>query len=219
MNPFGTARARRLLFVVVIVALLAFPLVSSLATNARIERSGKDVTATVVETPRNGDTYLVGFRLPEDVDADQRIYSAQVDRATYDKAAESRSVTVRVLEDGPSAHRVEGEIRSNTQYVVMGVGILLVLAVGLWWARTGRRRPTVRLRATGPLEPADPADLGTLFRTAGEDIYDVVGTVVSSDDTEVVLDVGERRVVVVLSGHTHDIPVGSPAHARGPLIG
>ncbi len=219
MNPFATARGRRLLFVVVIVALLAFPLVSSLGTRARVDRSGTDVVAAVVETPRKGDAYLVGFRLPDDIDPDQRLYSAEVDRATYDQAVATEQIKVRVLEDRPSAHRVEGEVRDDTQYVVMGVGIVLVLAVGLWWARTGRRRPTVRIRATGPLEPADPDEAGTLGRLAGEDVYEAVGTVVSSDDAEVVLDVGERHVVVVLSGHPNPVPVGSPARARGPLIG
>lgn len=219
VNPFGTARGRRLLFVALIVALLAFPLVSSLGTRARIERSGTDVTATVVETPRRGDAYLVGFRLPEDIDPDQRLYSAEVDRATYDQAVDTEQIEVRVLEDRPSAHRVEGAIESNTQYVVMGAGILLVLVVGLWWARTGRRRPTVRIRAVGPLEPADPSETGTLGRTAGEDVYEAVGTVVAADDAEVILDVGERHVVVVLSGHPNPVPPGSPARARGPVVG
>lgn len=219
MNPFATARGRRLLFVVVVVALLAFPLVSSLGTRARIERSGTDVTATVAETPRRGDTYLVGFRLPEDVDPEQHLYSAEVDRATYDEAVATKQVTVRVLEDRPSAHRVKGEIRSNTPYVVMGGGILFVLVVGVWWARTGRRRPTVRIRATGPLEPAEAADVGFLDRAPGADVYEAVGTVASAGEDEVELDLGERRVVVSLSGHANDLAVGSPARARGTVIG
>jgi hypothetical protein len=219
VKPFATARRRRLLFVAVIVALLFFPLLSSLGTRALVERSGTDVTATVVETPRKGDAYLVGFRLPRAIDPDQHFYSAEVDHATYDKATETKQITVRVLKDRPSVHRVEGEIRSNTQYVVMGVGILLVLAVGLWWARTGRRRPTVRIRAAGPVEPADAADVGTLERDAGADVYEAVGTVVSADDAQVVLELGQRHVVVTLSGHPNPVPHGSPARARGPVIG
>ena len=150
-----TARTRRLLFVVVMLLVLTFPLVSTLVTRARVERSGVDVTATVVETSRKGDAYLVAFRLPEEIDPDQDTYSAEVDRASYEKAVESKEISVRVLEGRPEAHRVEGEIHSKAPYVVVAVADALVLVVGLWWVRVGRRRPTVRIRAHGPLEPAD----------------------------------------------------------------
>ena len=45
-----TARTRRLIFVVVMLVVLTFPLVTTLVTRAQIERSGVDVTATVVQT-------------------------------------------------------------------------------------------------------------------------------------------------------------------------
>lgn len=219
MSLFSTTRGRRLLFVVLVVVLLAFPLVSSLATMARVERSGTDVTAAVVETPRRGEAYLVGFRLPEDVDPERHVYSAEVDRGTYEEAVASKQVTVRVLEDRPEAHRVEGEIRNYTPYVVMGAGIAVVLVVGLWWVRVGRRRPAVRLRAVGPLEPADADEAESLDRIPDQDVYEVVGTLVSADDAEAVLDLGERRVVVVLDGYANPVDVGAIARARGPLIG
>ena len=41
----------------------------------------------------------------------------------------------------------------------------------------------------------------------------------SADDAEVVLDIGERQVVVTLAGYENPVPVGSPARARGPIIG
>ena len=99
-----TARTRRLIFVVVIMVFLTFPLVTTLVTRARIERSGVDVSATVLQTTTNGDAYLVAFRLPEEIDPDQDSYSAEVDRATYEKAAASKEIGVRVLEDRPQAH-------------------------------------------------------------------------------------------------------------------
>jgi hypothetical protein len=216
---FTTARGRRLLFVTAVVVVLAVPLVASLATRARVDSSGIDVTATVVETTRRGESYLVGFRFSKDVDPEQDTYSAQVDRSSYEQAAQTKKITVRVLDGRPEAHRAEGEIRSNTPYFVMAAGILLVLFIGLWWARTGRRRPTVRMRASGPIEPADAAEAGTLGREPGQDVYEAVGTVLSADDAEVVLDVGERHVVVLLSGHPNPVPEGSPARARGPVIG
>ena len=219
MTLFTTARGRRLLFVLAVVVVLAVPLIASIATRARVDSSGTDVTATVIETTRKGDSYLVGFRFSKEVDPEQDIYSAQVDRSSYEQAAQTKKITVRVLEGRPEAHRVEGEIRSNTPYFVMVAGILLVLLIGLWWARTGRRRPPVRMRASGPIEPADAADAGTLDREPGQDVYEAVGTVLSADDAEVVLDVGERHVVVLLSGHPNPVPEGSPARARGPVIG
>ncbi|MET0523645.1 MAG: hypothetical protein ABWZ91_02520 [Nocardioides sp.] len=219
MTLFTTARGRRLLFVMAVVVVLAVPLIASLATRARVDSSGTDVTATVVETSRKGDSYLVAFRFPKNVDPEQDTYSAQVDRSSYERAAQTKKITVRVLEGRPEAHRAEGEIRDNTPYLVMPAGIILVLLIGLWWARTGRRRPTVRMRASAPLEPADAADGGALGREPGEDVYEAVGTVLSADDAEVVLDVGERHVVVLLSGYDNPVPEGSPARARGPVIG
>jgi len=219
MSLFSTARGRRLLFVVVAVVLLALPLVSSLATRARVDRSGTDVTATVVEASRRGDGYLVAFRFPEDVDPDQKTYSAEVERGSYERATETKVITVRVLDGRPEAHRVDGEIHSNAPYVVTAVGLAFVLVVGLWWVRVGRRRPPVRLRALGPLEPADADQAGSLGRESDRDVYEAVGTLVSADDAEAVLDLGERRVVVVLDGHANPVVVGSPARARGPLIG
>jgi hypothetical protein len=213
-----TARTRRLVFVIAILAVLTFPLVASLVDRARIERSGVDLTATVVDATRHGDSYLVAYRLPAQIDPDQRIYSAEVDRASYDKAAASRRITVRVLEDRPGARQVEGEIHSRTSYVVVIVADALVLLVGLWWVRTGRRRPTVRMLAQRPLEPADREETGTLARSLGEEVYEAVGTVLSADDGEVVLDLGERHVVVVLAGHPNPVAVGSPARARGVMV-
>ncbi len=213
-----TARTRRLIFVVVMLVALTFPFVTAFATRAQIERSGVDVTATVIETTRNGDAYLVAFRLPEKIDPDQVNYSTEVDQATYEKAAASKEIGVRVLEDRPDAHRVEGEIRSKAPYVMVAVADALVLAVGLWWVRVGRRRPTVLIRANSPLEPADPDEAGSLARQP-DDAYEAVGTVLSADDAEVVLDIGERQVVVTLAGYENPVPVGSHARARGPIIG
>ena len=213
-----TARTRRLIFVVVMLVVLTFPLVTSLVTRAQIERSGVDVTATVIQTTQNGDAFLVAFRLPEEIDPDQDNYSAEVDQATYEKAAASKEIGVRVLEDRPEAHRVEGEIRSKAPYVMVAVADALVLGVGLWWVRAGRRRPTVRIRANSPLEPADPDEPGSIARQP-DDAYEAVGTVLSADDAEVVLDIGERQVVITLAGYDNPVPVGSPARARGPIIG
>ena len=213
-----TTRTRRLLFVLVVLVVLTIPLVSTLVTRARVERSGVDVTATVVDTSRKGDGYLVAFRLPEEIDPDQHNYSAQVDRAAYEKAAASKEIRVRVLEDRPAAHRVEGEIDSKAPFVFMAVADAIVLGVGILWIRKGRRRPSLRMLARGDLEPAGADDAVGIGRAAG-DVYEAVGTVMSTDDGEVVLDLGERDVVVALAGHSCPVEVGATARARGPLVG
>ena len=212
------ARTRRLIFVVVMLVVLTFPLITSLVTRSRIERSGVAVTATVVQTRQSGDGYLVAFRFPKEIDPAQDNYTAEVDRAAYEKAAASREIGVRVLEDRPVAHRVEGEIRSSAPYLTVGIADALVLVVGLWWVRHGRRRPTVRIRANTPLEPAEPDATGSLARQP-DDAFEVVGTVLSADDAEVVLDVGDRRVVITLAGYENPVAVGATARACGPVIG
>jgi hypothetical protein len=214
-----TARTRRVIFVVAMLLVLTFPLVASLITRARLERSGVDVTATVVETSRKGDDgYLVAFRLPEEIDHDQHDYAAKVDRAAYEKAVASKEIRVRVLEDRPAAHRVEGQIDSKAPYVFMIVADVIVLGVGILWIRKGRRRPSVRMLARADLEPAGPDDATMIGRTDG-DVYEAVGTVTSADGGEVVLDLGERSVVVALAGYACPVEVGATARARGPLVG
>jgi len=219
MRLAWNARTRRLFFVVVILLLLTFPLISTMLTRARVERSGVDVTATVVEAGQKGESYLVAFLFPEEVDPDQRRYSAEVERASYEEAKETKQIRVRVLEGRPEAHLVDGEIHSKAPYWFVLVADALVLLVGLWWVRVGRRRPPVRLRALGPLEPAAADEAGSLERVPDEDIYEAVGNLVSVDDAEAVLDLGERRVVVALDGYPNPVEVGSPARVRGAVIG
>ena len=214
-----TPRTRRLLLVVVVLAVLTYPLVNSLLTRARVERDGVDVTATVLDTTRNGDSHLLVFRLPEEIDPDRRTYSAEVDEAAYVKAASSRQIRVRVLKDRPTAHEVEGEIRSRASWLFTAVADAIVLIVGVRWVSVGRRRPTVRMLAEDDPEPAElEGGAGTLVRIDGEK-YEVVGQVESSSGSEVVVDVGDRKVVVFLGGRANPVEIGAVLRARGPLVG
>src|ERR671920_134346 len=107
------SRTRRLLFVVVMLFVLTFPLINTLLTRSRVDRDGVDVTATVAKAVDDDGRYLVAFRLPEEVDPEQVAYSAVVSKATYDKARTTEEVSVRVLKDDPRRHHVEGEVYSN----------------------------------------------------------------------------------------------------------
>ena len=123
-----------------------------------------------------------------------------------------------MLEGRPEAHRVEGEIHSKAPYFVTAVGRRARaggrVCGGSRSAAAGRRCGCAPI---GPLEPADADEPGGLGRSPGED--DLRGRrapLLSTDDAEVVLDLGERRVVVALDGHPNPVEVGASARARGP---
>jgi hypothetical protein len=213
-----TARTRRLLLVIVAVVLLLFPLVSTMLTRARVERSGTEVTATVLQVADDNGRYLVAYRLPKDVDPEQQSWSRRVDEPTYRKAAQTKTITAKVLEGHLPANRVEGQIDSITPWVVTGISVGLVLIVGLWWVKVGRRRPPVRMRADADLVAAGSEERPALTHQGGE-LYEAIGPVTSTEDGTVVVDVGERRVVVVLGEYDNPVAVGGSVRARGPLVG
>lgn len=77
------------------------------------------------------------------------------------------------------------------------------------------RTPTepLRLEAIRDLLPADgpPA-----ISDVDDDVVDVVGPVVSADEHEVVLDLGDRLVVVILDGHS--TPTSGHLRALGRVL-
>ncbi len=212
------ARTRRLLFVLVMLFVLTYPLINTLLTRARVERDGVDVTATVAKVAVDDDRYLLAFRLPEDVDPEQVSYSAFVSRATYEKARTTKQVSVRVLEDEPRRHHVEGEVYSRSPWVFTGVADLVVLAVGLWWVKVGRRRPNLKMLAMRDVEAAGEDDEAGLTRETG-DMYVVVGQVTAGDGSSVTIALDDRQVVVRLNGYDQHVEVGSVARAWGLLVG
>jgi hypothetical protein len=211
------ARTRRLLFVLVMLFVLTFPLVNSLLTRARVERDGVDVTATVAKAAVDGDRYLVAFRLPEDVDPAQAAYSAFVSRATYEKARTTKQVSVRVLEDEPRRHHVEGEVYSRSPWVFTGAADLIVLVVGLWWVKVGRRRPNLTMLAMRDVDAAAEDDEAGLTPETGG-MYVVVGPVTAADASSVTVALDDRTVVVRLNGYAPHVEVGAVARAWGLLV-
>ena len=212
------ARTRRLLFVLVMLFVLTYPLINSMLTRARVERDGVDVTAAVAKAAVDDDRYLVAFRLPEDVDPEQVSYSAFVSRATYEKARTTNEVLVRVLEDEPRRHHVEGEVYSKSPWVFTGVADLIVLTVGLWWVKVGRRRPNLTMLAMRDVEAAGEDDEAGLTPETG-DMYVVVGQVTDGDGSSVTIALDDRQVVVRLNGYDQHVEVGSVARAWGLLVG
>jgi len=205
--------------VVALVVFLLFPLVSSLTTRSQVSRSGVDVVARVVGT--SDAERSVGYVLPEDSDPEQRVWTAELESAAYAEAVRTRRVQVRVVEGRPEAHRVTGQVDDPTGLIVTLVSAAAVLGVGMLWVLRGRRRPTLRLHADGPLAPAEVDPAGGSVTPLPGDRYEVVGVVVSisTDPAEVVLSVPERQVVVALGDHPNPVEVGGTARARGVLVG
>ena len=207
------------LLVVLLVVMVNLPLVQVSYTSWRIERSGVDVTATVTGTallpPRDDPSYVLAFELPEEVDADTTRWTAEVDRATYDRAVADRTVTVRVLPDRPAAHTVEGEVTSRTGLVVTLVADLLLLLLLLVLRRfRGRLRPRLEAVALADLEPCAPGV--ALEKLAGGD-YLIRGEVAAYEDGEVEIALGDRMVRVLLDGHRNRVAAGETGQVRGRL--
>jgi hypothetical protein len=209
-------RTRYVLVLVLAAVLVNLPLLHSGWTDRKIERDGVDVTATVSEHRTVGGQHLVSFRLPESVDPDQRTWQADVDSATYDAAVSTRELQVRVLPDDPAAYRAEGQVESNAVLVMTLVadGVLL-LVVLLVWRLGGRRRPQLRAIAVEDVERCPPGS--ALDRIEGE-TYLIRGEVSGIEPGQVVLDLGDRSVLVYLDGHRNAIGFQQPAQVRARLV-
>ena len=214
-------RKRRILLVLLMVALINLPILHSTWTRANVERSGTVVTATVVDDRvtehDDGDRYWLAFTFPEEVDPDQEVWPAEVDKDVYDDAVATQQVEVKVLEERPSAYEAEGQVRHWSGLVVTLLADLILLAiVALFW-RFGRRgRPLpLRIAAIGDVERCPPG--GVLEQIEGT-LYVVRGEVAEMDDGEIVLDLGDQDVVVVLDGHANPVGYQQPAQVHGRLL-
>ena len=204
--------------VVLLAVLVNLPLLHSTYVDRRIQASGTDVAATVVDDRVvDGDEYWVSFTFPEDVDPDQRTWQAQVDEETYDDAVAADEIRVRVVEGNPSQYRADGTVQSRTSLVVITLVADLLLLVGavLLFRYRGRSRAPLQAVALGDVERCAPQSL--LERIGGED-YLVRGEVRDVEDGVVVLDLGDRLVRVLLDGHRNPVGHQQPAQVRARLV-
>lgn len=209
------------LLLVLIVVMINLPLVQSRYTSWRVEHSGVDVTATVtgsgVLPPKDEPHYVLAFTLPEDIDPDQTRWSVEVDRATYERAVDSKEVDVRVLPDRPVAHTVEGQVKHSLGLVITLLADLVLLGlVLLLWRFRGHLRAPLQAVAVGDVEACEPGS--ALDRVEG-DLYLIRGQVSEIGDDELVLDLGDRSVHVRLDGHHNPVAHQQPAQVSGRLIG
>ena len=140
----------------------------------------------------------------------------QVDRETFDGAGAEGSVEVRVLEDQPAAHIVEGQIRNPLGLIITLIADAILLAILLLVWRGRRTRPVpIRIAAIGDVERCPP---GAVLEQIEGDLYLVRGEVTGIDGDEIVLDAGERDVLVILDGHRNPVGYQQAAEVRGRIV-
>lgn len=214
-------RTNRILLVAVLVAFINLPVFHSTWTRWQVDRNGTDTVAEVVDTRILGEdadpSYWLVYRFPASIDPDRTPWSAQVDQETFEEASAQDSVEVRVLESRPAAHAVEGQILNRLGLVITLVADAILLAILLLaWRHRGRRRPVpMRIAAIGDVERCPPG--GVLEQIEG-DLYLVRGEVTGIDGDEIVLDAGERDVLVILDGHHNGVGYQQPAEVRGRIV-
>ena len=214
-------RPKAVLLVLLLVTMINLPIVHSTWTRWKVERSGTDVTAPVVGHDVLGSAddpeYYVSFRLSREIDPDQHAWPVQLDKASYDEAVASRSLDVRVLPDQPSAYSVDGQVTGRLGLVItLLADLALLVMVALAWRFRGSLRPQLRAVATGDVERCKP---GSALDKLEGDLYLIRGEVSAIEADEIVLDLGDRSVVVALDGHHNPIGHQQPAQVRGRLIG
>lgn len=218
-------RSRRggILLLLFLALVINLPIGHGAWIDHRLDTDGVDVTATLVDhgtlPPDDDPKYFLDFRYPDDIDPDGGQWSVGVSEATYDDAVASERVQVRVLPDSPASFRVEGQ---ETSGLVLGLTIfgdvVLLGMVLLTWRFGGslrRGRPDLRMVATDDVQRCKP---GSQLEQVG-DLWVAQGEVVEKTGDTVVLDLGDRRVVVELDGYANPVGYQQPAQAVGRMIG
>ena len=213
-GPSVTGRLKNVLLVVLAVVMINLPFVHSTWQDHRLDQDGVDVTATVTGHEKHGDELFITFEVPKSSDQPTVSGEVRVDESTYDAAVETEQVAVRVL-PGTTVWRVEGEVHSNLGLVVTLLADLFLLVLVLLLARFGSRlRQDMVLVATEDLERCPP---GSVLDQVDGLRFVVCGEVETIEDDAVVLDLGDRRVRVILDGHHNPAGYQQPVRATGTL--
>jgi hypothetical protein len=217
-----SARLRSLLVLALLAVVINLPIAHGAWVDSQLDRDGIDVTATVVDhgtlPPKDDPKYFLDFRYPEEIDPDGGEWSVGVSRATYDEAVASEQLEVRVLPDSPARFRVEGQQTSSLVLVLtIFADVILVGFALLTWRFGGSigRRPALRMVATGDVQRCKP---GGHLEQVG-DLWVAQGEVVEKTDDSLVLNLGDRRVVVELDGFANPVGYQQPAQVVGRMIG
>ena len=212
-----TGRLKNGLLVALVVVMINLPFVHGTWQQHRIERDGVDVVAEVTETREVGGDLLVVFTVPGDGRREPfEDAVAEVDAATYDDARETRQLDVRVLPDDGGAFTVEGQVTTRAGLVITVLADVFLLAMLVLMLRfRAVMRVELVLRATEDLERCPPGS--RLDRISGMR-YIVSGEVAELGDDEIVLDLGDRRVRVLLDGYANPAGYQQPVRAIGYMV-
>ncbi len=210
-----TGRLKNVLLVGLVVVMINLPFVHSTWQQHRIASDGVEVAATV--TDHDDDGRLVTFEVAETDDQPGFGGTVGMDEASYDDAVVSQRVRVRVLPGSSTVWRVEGETHSGVGLVITLVADASLLVLVLLLLRFGSRlRQDMVLVATQDLERCPP---GSVLDQVDGLRFVVCGEVEAIEDDEVVLDLGDRRVRVVLDGHHNPAGYQQPVRATGTMRG
>jgi hypothetical protein len=207
----------RVLLVALVVVMINLPFVHSSWQAHRLDQDGVDLVAQVTGHEQHGGQRFVTVAVPESDSQPAFGGTVRVDEATYDAAVESGEAPVRVLPGSRAVWAVQGEVGSSLGLVVTVVADLSLLVLVLLLLRFGARlRQDMVLVATQDLERCPP---GSVLDQVDGLRFVVCGEVEEIDDDAVVLDLGDRRVRVVLDGHHNPAGYQQPVRATGTMRG
>jgi hypothetical protein len=141
---------------------------------------------------------------------------AEVDERAFATAEQTGEITVTVLPDDAGVFEAQGQVTSRVGLLVTLLADLFLLAiVGLMLRFRTVMRVELVMRATEDLERCPPGS--RLDRISGSR-YLVAGDVAEIGDDEIVLDLGDRRVRVLLDGHANPAGYQQPVSVVGHMV-
>lgn len=198
------------LLVVVAALLINLPVLHGLYLDRRLAAEGVHRVAPVEAHREAGGGHLLRYAL------DGASFTADVEEDVFEQAVRTGEVGVRVLLDDPGTHRVDGAVSSRLGLVVtLAADAALALMLYLLWHFRGRLRPQLRLVAMQDVERCRP---GAVLERMEGDWYVVCGEVLEIGDDDLVLDLGDRRVQVLLDGHANPVGHQQPAKVVGRAV-
>lgn len=212
-----TGRLKNVLLVGLVVVMINLPFAHGAWQQYRIDRDGVDVAATVTDSEQDDGQGHVTFEVADTDDQPGFSGTVPLDEATYDDAVTTQRLQVRVLPGSTTVWRVEGQTQNNVGLIITVVADVFLLLLVLLLLRFGSRlRQEMVLVATEDLERCPP---GSVLDQVDGLRFVVCGEIETIEDGEVVLDLGDRRVRVVLDGHHNPAGYQQPVRATGTMRG
>ncbi len=205
----------KLVLVALVVVMINLPFAHSSWQDHRLAEDGVERTATVLDHDEDGDARFLTVEVD---DSDPSFGgTVRVDEDAYDAAVASGQVPVRVLPGSTTVWEVEGQVDTGNGLAITLVADAFLLVLVLLLLRYGSRlRQEMVLVATEDLERCPP---GSVLDQVDGLRFVVCGEVETIEDDAVVLDLGDRRVRVILDGHHNPAGYQQPVRATGTMVG